>query len=66
VSKLSTSHRSTFYLCCGQALEGLKGAGRIGLTRVLHIRDYFSFAVAKVDTIFDSANVLENYFQRIL
>jgi len=56
VSKLSTSHRSTFYLCCGQALEGLKGAGRAGLTHVSRIR-YFSFAVAKVGTFLIPASV---------
>ena len=26
---------TTNYLCCGQALEGSPGAGRIGLTRIL-------------------------------
>ncbi|HOH74898.1 MAG TPA: hypothetical protein PKW38_03890, partial [Paludibacteraceae bacterium] len=32
VGKLSTSHRSTNYPCCGQALGDSKGADRIGLT----------------------------------
>ena len=26
---------TTNYLCCGQALEGSPGAGRIGLTHIL-------------------------------
>ena len=34
---VSYLHRAatTYYLCCGQALEDLQGAGRIGLTHIL-------------------------------
>ena len=34
---VSYLHRAatTYYLCCGQALEDLSGAGRIGLTHIL-------------------------------
>ena len=33
---VSYLHRAatTYYLCCGQALEDLQGAGRIGLTHI--------------------------------
>lgn len=31
---------TTYYLCCGQALEDSQGAGRIGLTR-LQRYDFF-------------------------
>ena len=48
VGRLTESHRSTFYLCCGQALEDSKGAGRTGPTR-------FAFATAKVRPFFDFA-----------
>jgi len=34
MGKRPTSHRSTNYPCCRQALGDLKGAGRVGLTRV--------------------------------
>lgn len=45
---------TTNYLCCDQALEDSKGAGRIGLTR---------FASAKVDKNFKSAIPSPNFFQ---
>ena len=34
---VSYLHRAatTYYLCCGQALEDSQGAGRIGLTHIL-------------------------------
>ena len=53
---VSYLHRAatTNYLCCDQALEDSKGAGRIGLTR---------FASAKVDKIFKSAIPCPNFFQ---
>ncbi len=44
---------TTNYLCCDQALEDSKGAGRIGLTR---------FAVAKVDIFMYSAIATDNFF----
>ena len=44
---------TTNYLCCDQALEDSKGAGRIGLTR---------FAVAKVDIFMYSAIAADNFF----
>ena len=45
---------TTNYLCCDQALEDSKGAGRMGLTRIQHVIEYpcrgcFSIAGAKVD-----------------
>ncbi|MDU7604141.1 MAG: hypothetical protein E7K37_17240, partial [Bacteroides caccae] len=46
---------TTNYLCCDQALEDSKGAGRIGLTR---------FAVAKVDIFIDSAIGARNFFHQ--
>ena len=46
---------TTNYLCCDQALEDSKGAGRIGLTR-------FCFAVAKVDIILKSAIACGDFF----
>jgi len=46
---------NTNYLCCDQALEDSKGAGRIGLTR-------FCFAVAKVDIILKSAIACGDFF----
>ena len=46
---------TTNYLCCDQALEDSKGAGRIGLTR-------FCFAVAKVDIIFKPPKLLGFFF----
>jgi hypothetical protein len=46
---------TTNYLCCDQALEDSKGAGRIGLTR-------FCFAVAKVDIFFEICNSLWRFF----
>ena len=47
---------TTNYLCCDQALEDSKGAGRIGLTR-------FRFAVAKVGIFFDSTNFLQIFYE---
>ena len=44
---------TTNYLCCDQALEDSKGAGRIGLTR---------FAVEKVDIFMYSAIAADNFF----
>jgi hypothetical protein len=38
--KLLTSHRSTFYPCCDQALGDSKGAGHIRLAR-MQIYTYF-------------------------
>ena len=46
---------TTNYLCCDQALEDSKGAGRIGLTR-------FCFAVAKVDIFLKSAIACGDFF----
>ena len=46
---------TTNYLCCDQALEDSKGAGRIGLTR---------FAVAKVDIFMYSAIAADNFFTK--
>ncbi|MDE5711443.1 MAG: hypothetical protein K2I27_10100, partial [Bacteroides sp.] len=46
---------TTNYLCCDQALEDSKGAGRIGLTR-------FCFAVAKVGIILESAIGCADFF----
>ena len=46
---------TTNYLCCDQALEDSKGAGRIGLTR-------FRFAVAKVGIILKSAIACGDFF----
>ena len=39
---VSYLHRAatTDYLCCGQALEDLSGAGRTGLTHILAIYQY--------------------------
>ena len=45
---------TTNYLCCDQALEDSKGAGRIGLTR---------FAVAKVGIFFESTNFLQIFYE---
>ena len=37
---VSYLHRAatTYYLCCGQALEDSQGAGRIGLTHILFFK----------------------------
>ena len=44
---------TTNYLCCDQALEDSKGAGRIGLTR---------FAVAKVGIFMNPTIDMDNFF----
>ena len=49
---------TTNYLCCGQALEDSKGAGRIGLTRIS------LFAGAKVAIIFELASKYAFFFKK--
>ena len=57
---VSYLHRAatTNYLCCGQALEDSKGAGRIGLTR------FSLFAGAKVDIFFDLTSKHVFFFKK--
>ena len=56
MGKLTTPVATTDYLCCGQALEDLSGADRIGLAH---------FAGAKVMIIFYSASKCGCFFRLV-
>ena len=60
---------TTNYLCCDQALEDSKGAGRMGLTRISTCSRQtsyrcFSIAGAKVGIFLILANSLRYFFQK--
>ena len=55
---------TTNYLCCDQALEDSKGAGRMGLTHVMYRNQlisfqYFLIAGAKVGIFFNYTTIIE-------